>query len=251
MGNYSLIREGDRLPTVGVLQKLLNARGASLNCDGIFGPRTRGALSEYQRQVRIPATGEVDQRTFASLFAPEGLRIADSIDVFDPEMMVDARMVQETGGGPLLLGGMSLGVLQAVVELRSQQNLFLLRFNGHGSPGMMGVALGKGDIDVPFSDMTLENSRDAARLGLQGIFGPYGSIQMLGCRVGLGSRGQHFLQNLAHGFGVPVTGALTYQSVGSPFTLSGNTFTGFPGGMTLKTWCEALPEFVGKSPQPA
>lgn len=43
--NHPYLRQGDRLPAVGVLQKLLNRAGALLQADGIFGLRTKGSRS--------------------------------------------------------------------------------------------------------------------------------------------------------------------------------------------------------------
>ena len=47
--NYTDLREGDRLPMVGVLQHLLNRTGASLVADGVFGARTLAAVKAFQR----------------------------------------------------------------------------------------------------------------------------------------------------------------------------------------------------------
>lgn len=38
MASYSELGQGDRIPTVGVLQKLRNRSGANLQVDGAFAP---------------------------------------------------------------------------------------------------------------------------------------------------------------------------------------------------------------------
>jgi len=55
--NYPLLQQGDRLPEVGVLQKLLNRTGASLLSDGIFGPHTVASVKVFQTQRKLTADG--------------------------------------------------------------------------------------------------------------------------------------------------------------------------------------------------
>lgn len=55
---------------VEALQGQLNTRGAQLNIDGVIGPKTRGALLQYQKDSGLPQTGMVDDATMASLTAP-------------------------------------------------------------------------------------------------------------------------------------------------------------------------------------
>ena len=49
------------------LQEALDARGAHLAIDGIFGKRTDAALKTYQRDHGLVASGELDHATRASL----------------------------------------------------------------------------------------------------------------------------------------------------------------------------------------
>ena len=118
MANYTLLREGDRLPTVGVLQKLLNRTGARLAVDGVFGPTTRAAVRNFQRSRGLKPDGVVGEATWSRLVFSDQLPIFDCVDVFDPDLYAgDARNIIETGGRPLLLGGMSRGVLQAATDI--------------------------------------------------------------------------------------------------------------------------------------
>ena len=55
------------LVTVRSLQYLLNAHGAKLTVDGLFGPRTTAAVITFQRSHGLAATGVVNAGTWRSL----------------------------------------------------------------------------------------------------------------------------------------------------------------------------------------
>jgi peptidoglycan hydrolase-like protein with peptidoglycan-binding domain len=63
------LRQGDRSEAVKEAQALLNAAGASptLTPDGAFGPRTKAAVSLYQKNIGLPVSGCIDKATWASL----------------------------------------------------------------------------------------------------------------------------------------------------------------------------------------
>ena len=61
--NYTYLQFGDRLPTVGILQKLLNRIGAKLNADGVFGPKTLAAVQQFQRSRHLKPEGIVGKDT--------------------------------------------------------------------------------------------------------------------------------------------------------------------------------------------
>ncbi len=64
-GSANLPRRGDRSESVAVVQRALIAAGVTVRggADGIFGSATENAVKFYQRNVRRPATGEVDDMT--------------------------------------------------------------------------------------------------------------------------------------------------------------------------------------------
>ena len=61
----TLPRRGDTSEAVAVVQRALIAAGVSVRggADGIFGSATENAVKFYQRNVRRPATGEIDEKT--------------------------------------------------------------------------------------------------------------------------------------------------------------------------------------------
>jgi peptidoglycan hydrolase-like protein with peptidoglycan-binding domain len=53
--------------TVRSLQYLLNARGAKLTVDGIFGAKTKSAVVTFQRAHHLPADGVIGAKTWGAL----------------------------------------------------------------------------------------------------------------------------------------------------------------------------------------
>ncbi len=49
------------------LQEALNAHGANIQVDGVYGPQTQAALQAYQHHHGLIASGELDHPTRASL----------------------------------------------------------------------------------------------------------------------------------------------------------------------------------------
>jgi len=58
---------GDRGQQVKQLQEALNARGESVDTDGIFGPGTRAAVVSFQAKNGLTPDGIVGARTRAAL----------------------------------------------------------------------------------------------------------------------------------------------------------------------------------------
>ena len=59
----SLVSFGDTGDAVAAVQ-----REVGVVDDGIFGPITRGAVSQFQKRYGLPVTGSVDARTWSALF---------------------------------------------------------------------------------------------------------------------------------------------------------------------------------------
>jgi hypothetical protein len=259
MANYPLFYEPNILPAVGVLQKLLNRAGAKLTADGAFGPRTKQAVVEFQRPRGLKPDGAVGVQTWPRVSVNADLPIMDCVDLFDPLLEVDTEApLKKAGGNPILIGGLCNGVEQAVtmIQASSAGNVFLLRFHGHGAPGVAGVAFGRGDVPGAWderSDIDEETLNvTLPMLGrLRRIFGPYGCVQFMHCETGRGPKGRRVLQRIADTLGVPATGAVNDQfGLGGgnlPFGYNGPTVTAIPRGARLSDWAKKLPDFPGVS----
>ena len=253
MSNYPLLFHSNHLPSVGVLQKLLNRGGARLTVDGNFGHRTRQAVIDFQRLRRLRTDGIVGVETWPRVSAGANLPILDCVDVFDPLLVEDTETpIRRVGGNPRVIGGMCNGVAQAVAMIlaASPGNVFLLRFHGHGDSGDASVSTGRGELDPNLRERgDIWNDpgiiRTLARLAP--IFGPYGCIQFMHCQTGRGTQGRLLLSTIASSLGVPATAAVNDQAgLGSgnlPFGYTGPTVTAVPFGGTLAGWARSLPEF--------
>jgi hypothetical protein len=265
--NYTYLCLGDNLPSVGVLQKLLNRAGAKMDCDGIFGPKTLAAVQHFQRARHLAADGIVGKDTWPRLTEGLDLPIVDCVDVFDSfqrEELLKANKTKQAaemadsyntevadlravGGNPFVLGGMSNGVEQAVTLICSAaRNTFLLRFHSHGYPGSAGVSAGSGGPN----ELNRINVKSLPALHsviarLKPTFGPYGAVQFMSCETGRGPQGRQMLDTVASILGVPATGGVNTQYAGGTktFRFEGPTYTGVPNGQSLKKWCRALPDF--------
>lgn len=65
---FPYLREGSAGEAVRSLQQLLTAKGSPCSADGIFGPKTKQAVRQYQTAVGLGADGVVGQKTMARLW---------------------------------------------------------------------------------------------------------------------------------------------------------------------------------------
>lgn len=265
--NYTCLSIGNKLPSVGVLQKLLNRVGAKLDSDGIFGPKTQAAVKHFQHSVHLDPDGIVGEDTWPRLTEGLDLPIVDCVDVFDSfqkeeflrkkkkkeaaasadSYAMEVDDIRSAGGNPFVIGGMSNGVDQVISMIcATARETFLLRFHGHGYAGSVGISAGSGGPDelnrINADTIGLLHSVIAR---LNQVFGPYGSIEFMSCHTAQGSEGRHIVNTVASLAGIPVTAGIKMQYGGgtSTFRFEGPTYTAIPGGQTLKDWCRALPDF--------
>jgi hypothetical protein len=210
----------------------------------------------FQRMRDLAVDGIVGRETWPRVSVNAGLRIVDFIDVFDRSLYdLEAKDIAALGGDPLMMGGACNGVEQAIgmiLQRAGAGSVFLLRFHGHGAPGVAGVSFGQGgegfgeraDIDFAnFGELRPQLQR------LRSIFGPYGNIQFMHCSTGRGPNGRRLLRLISQTVGVPVTAAV-FDQLGGGFTTfqyEGPTNTEFSGGESLRGWCQSRPDFGGVS----
>lgn len=70
---HAEVSEGDEGVAVRELQRRLNAAGAAVVVDGVFGPKTAAAFDLFQRLVFGSASGRCDEATWAALGVPTTL----------------------------------------------------------------------------------------------------------------------------------------------------------------------------------
>ena len=267
--NFTYLNRGSRLPTVGVLQKMLNARGAHLVVDGVYGSHTFNAVKTFQHNNGLPDNGVVTGNTWIRLAQEFRLPIVDCVDIFDPSLLNnEVSLLRGIGSNPIVYGGLSNGVEQVVNLILNSgvSNVFLLRFHGHGSPAAAGMGDGHGSIeeatydngvcDTRVTDLSNERSyiglRNFSLLGphlsrLRPIFGTYGCVQFMHCETGQGPQGRALLDLISDRIGVPASAGIETQSGGgvNAFKFEGPTVTALPDGRTLSSWSRSLPEFNG------
>jgi len=242
-----LLRRGDRLPSVVAVQLLLNRCGFSVSVDGIFGPRTERAVKEFQGWRRLKTDGIVGPKTWKALNYGIGLQVMDCVDNTDLDLTDDLENLRNAGGSPIVSFGACGGaplVVKEVLRRARRNSVAILRFHGHGSPGVMVLTGGRGSghftsINVDYIDSIVNF---LIRNDIKSIFPPFGSVELHGCRVARGPDGLRLLQGLAYACGVPVTAGIGYQYGGYPMSavlrFEGRIRTVFPKNVSLKTWAK-------------
>lgn len=66
--SFPYLREGSTGETVRSLQQLLTAKGCPCGDDGIFGPKTRKAVEQYQQAQGLGVDGIVGEKTMSRLW---------------------------------------------------------------------------------------------------------------------------------------------------------------------------------------
>ena len=66
--SFRYLQEGSEGEDVRTAQQLLTAKGFSLSADGIFGPKTKQAVVQFQKKQGIAADGVVGETTMARLW---------------------------------------------------------------------------------------------------------------------------------------------------------------------------------------
>lgn len=239
------LRRGNRLPTVGVFQSFLQRQDypdERISVDGIFGRETFRAVQAAQRRLGFAPTGVVNYDLWRRIVGRDR-KIIDSVDLTDIEIEDDRDLIPY-GQTVIRNYGQCKGVFDNWDDILRRAHMgqtVLLRFHGHGSPGVMITSSGVYSNHGSDLNHLYGASFDAFLARLRPIFSPFGSVEMHGCRVGFGNRGATLLRRMADAIQVPVTAALHSQYGGgsSTFRFEGPTRTVCPNGMDLKTWTQS------------
>lgn len=261
-----IVKRNESGPRVLALQILLNRRfGKTLVTDGIYGQLTADAVTRFRNDVmKTSGSGDLADGPFwLELIRNSGVQVADAVDVTDP-MVLDA-VVPELGqfGRPVETGAMTNGVVQVMTDIRAQvaekSKLLLMRFHGHGGPGLASLTFGKRSLDLVKgidheATLTVLNGRTVAALTpvlrqMAPLMANFGFVEFHACRVALGAAGAALLRNLAEIWNVPVTASTESQSAtgAANFVLSGHLVTAFPGAVDLRRWAFSRAEAVEKT----
>ncbi|WP_376089204.1 peptidoglycan-binding protein [Roseomonas sp. CCTCC AB2023176] len=252
---FTFLRQGDVLPAVTTGQVLMrrHGRGATITCDGQFGPRTRAAVAGYQGGRGLVADGVIGPKTWNSLMAVSGFQTIDLVDGTDPSLITyEAKDIRDAGGDPIIVYGQSNGLLFAMSQIASRAQtgkVMLLRIHGHGGKGVQNVTGGEINGAPHMASISLDRFEESAMalLMIRRIFVGFGCVQLLGCNVGGGPKGKELVGKLARTWGVPVTAGIQTQFAGGSqtFRFEGPTVSGFPNGMDLASWSASAETMFG------
>jgi hypothetical protein len=254
---------GDRGPRVGLLQVLLNRKGAGLVVDGVFGPKMQAALVAFQESVPLFGTGRADEDTWPELLKDADLEIVDSYDVGDEDYGNASFITEAAGTSTVRTGAMCAGVRVAVQQVIQQvgvaRSIGLLRLWGHGNLGRW-LTISVGEV-VHTTKHDPAQGRAIAAEWMSYIdlahfdilapilrawrpdFAPFGSVEHHGCSLAKVAQTRALVQKLADLWGVPMTVAFRDQWIpydqASAFRFQGRTFTAFSGSGNLTSWGRA------------
>lgn len=268
-----VLREPDRLPSVVLLQIMLNRHPpqARLRVDGDFGAQTARAVSAWQSHHRDAPSGAIAGEQWQRVMSLMRCQTLNHTDLDDALVALgesrDA-LVREIRAGHLYgfiahdelrragaaggvrMAGMSGGVgslMQQILSASERAPIGVLRIFGHGNRGLQIVSAGHGVTGgsaAHGSALTISSAR-LLRRELQSIrpaFAAFGSAELHGCNVAGDRTGRQLLRDLADAWEVPVSAGAHRQRTGrgATFRFEGSVHTACPGGVSLPAWGEQV-----------
>lgn len=177
--------------------------------------------------------------------------VIDIADGTDPSVISsEVADLRASGGDPIIVYGMSNALGHVVDRIKQRAGgygmITILRFFGHGAPGIMGIAGGSGpDMSRHLADLGGARRRRTVRSRAEHwpYFAPNGRVELHGCNVGQGRAGRRLLQSMAQTLGVPLSAGVRTQLAGgaSNFRFEGPVRTAYPFGRIRKTGWRNLP----------
>jgi len=249
-----LVRPGEHSPRVALIQILLNRAGNALKVDGVFGPKTRAAVVEFQQSHRLAQDAVVGPQTWRHFPLGNNTTVVDVVDIGDPSVGGSAvEQLRTAGGNPIELGLMCAGVEQMVGAVMSRcggaGKLALLRITGHGNLGRW-MTVSVGDVvDLSRRDYKVWATEYHSYIDwghidqlvptlsrLRGCFAPYGIMEHGGCSLGSKATTRQLMHRLADLWRVPVSVGVGIQI--SILKFDGQVFTAYPGSGSLANWSQ-------------
>lgn len=171
--------------------------------------------------------------------------IIDFVDIASPEMG-EVEVIRAQGREPVTLNQSRANsarlMIDAIIERANtvgrQGVITLLRFHGHGLPGMMGISHSE-DMSAftTYSNvisLPVINAQANEFARLRPYFAAGARVEFHGCNVGSGAAGQALLQRLSALWGVPVSAGSRTQIGGGDashtFRFEGPVYTANPNG---------------------
>lgn len=260
-----IVERGDHAPNVVLLQILLNRRGAGLNVDGHFGPKTEQAVRDFQSSLRmsLSPSGVAGEGLWPELFRGTELHVVDAYDLGDPRIARGADIAEGAGSVALRTGAMCNGVEsvvhRAVGQAGSPGSTALMRMWGHGNLGRwltfsVGEVVDLAEEDPAAYRAVRQEWRsyvDPAHFEamapvlrpLRALFARFGSFEAHGCSLGRVARTRDLLRRLSNLLGVPVTVGTGLQPIphgaSTAFRFTGHTYTAYPNHGDIRSWAHA------------
>jgi peptidoglycan hydrolase-like protein with peptidoglycan-binding domain len=262
-----IVKQGERGPRVVALQILLNRHKPQqivLEVDGVYGTKTNAAVQAYQAQeMSASGRGDVaDSPQWLHLINRQPLQVIEAVDVSDPLLLEVTIPELENFTSPIVTGAMSNGLEQVMIEIKARakddKSLLLVRFHGHGAPGLSAVSFGKRSL-FPGIDaiaaLTVINA-DTIRVlrpaleKMAPLLCNFGFVELHACKVAHGPEGRKLLQDLAAIWKAPVTAGTGSQNGNGKnnFVLIGQLVTAFPDQQDLSAWAKSRDEAKGITP---
>ena len=220
--------------------------------DGIVGPKTWKALNKYKKFTILNIEDTSNPRDSA---------MKDEIKYFSKHSKYTYYTKKFENVFPWIGGG-------ALHIYKRKLPILILRISGHGSQATQGLSdskyqhwywlsKAKNSCVSPYKlaesskgrkycniqekgiDLSMNNIEYAMRWlkNIKNVFSPFGSIELHGCNVAKGQKGELFIKKLSMELGMPVTAGKSMQyaySVKSILRFEGRTYTYYPNGS--KTW---------------
>ena len=272
----------DHGPHVVLLQAILRLHGYNLTISGHWQDKTDEAVTNFRKTMGLPSAkhGFANGPVFARLLGGKRIKVIDAIDASAGAVFTfGVESIKSEGIKPVVNEKrIGHGVEDAMSRIRKRatgHKIGALRFSGHGNRGRW-ISLAVGDpvhaegpshvaehsamvADWPsrIDYNHLEKMKPILRT-LAPSFAPFGFVEAHCCRIG--QQGP-LLEALADVWGVPVSGGMEDQQIGSAredqwgnkilttFSLIGPVNTAYPGNMNLAQWAaradHLIPNFPG------